>query len=273
MREAHGQQVRPGSLQRLLYVLARNEKPLLAASTAIVLLVVWQASFTYELVDPLYTSGPTEVWQAGVDYFQSGNAGGDVRASVTAFAWGYLISVVVGTAIGMVLGWYRHIRFAFEPLVAFLYATPRVALVPMFIIWFGIGVESKIALVVALAIFPMIINIASAVQSLDDDLLRVADVFGASTWQVFRTVVVPGVLPSVMTGARLAVGLGLIGVIVGELSVSSSGVGHRMVQAASFFQTDLVILLVVLVAVTGATLSGLLQRLERRLMPWRGGER
>lgn len=262
----------PDRGDRLRSTFRANARWLLASGTCFALIGLWQASYALDLIDPLYTSAPTEVWQAGVEYFQSDQVGGDVRASATAFGWGYVIALFSGAIIGVLIGWYKYLRFALEPLVAFLYATPRVALVPMFIIWFGIGVESKIALVVALAIFPMIINTASAVQAIDRDLVRVASVYGASTQQLFRTIVVPSVLPAVMTGARLAVGLGLIGVIVGELSVSSSGVGHRMVQAASFFRTDLVLLLVVLVAATGAALSGMLQRLERWLMPWRSGE-
>lgn len=241
----------------------------LSLGTPLLLLATWQLLYALDMVNPRYTSAPSEIWIAAREYIESGTFLGDLSATGRAFAIGYMLSVLVGVPIGILVGWYRRVGYALNPMIAFFYATPRIALMPLFIIWFGIGISSKVALVVGLAIFPLIVNTESGLKSLDPDIVKVARMFKASDLQIFRTVALPGALPSIVSGARLAIGLGLIGVVVGEMQVATEGIGYRMVQSASFGRTDLVLVGVGIISIAAVLFSSALRALEVRLSRWR----
>ena len=136
------------------------------------------------------------------------------------------LAIAAGVVLGVVIGWYRRLAMVFEPFLNALYATPRVALVPLILIWFGIGMWSKVFIVFINAFFPVLINTIGGIRAIDADLLRAARAFCASDWQIFTTVAIPGAVPFILTGVRQAVALGLIGVVVGEMFGGSAG--HRL---------------------------------------------
>src|SRR5438445_12956258 len=182
---------------------------------------------------------------------------------------GYLAAVVLGIVLGLLVGWYKRLRYALDPFITFLYATPRIVLLPRFIIWFGIGVESKIAVVFLGAIFAILINTAAGVRNLDANLIKVARSFGAADLQLFRTIALPGSVPFVLTGLRLGIGHALVGVVVGELVAAQHGIGRLMALAGSTFQSDKVFAGLIIIASAGMLTTLLLQRLERRYEAWR----
>ena len=150
-----------------------------------------------------------------------------------------------------------------------LYSVPRVALLPLIILWLGIGLESKIAVVFLGAIFPIIVNTMSGVRSLDTTLLNCARAYGARDRDLLLTIAVPGSVPFIIAGLRLGAGRGLVGVVVGELVAAQAGVGHMMARAAATFQTDKVFVGVLLIALFGLLLSRALSALEARVDAWR----
>jgi NitT/TauT family transport system permease protein len=156
-----------------------------------------------------------------------------------------------------------------SPFINFLYATPRIALTPLLIIWFGIGSTSKVAIVFLMAVFPIIINTSAGVQNIDQGVLKVAKCYGASDLQTFRTVALPAIVPFVISGLRLAVGQALIGVFVSELSGAQHGIGLLMNTAGQQFQTSVVFAGLIIFAVTGVVLTALLRRVERHFAAWR----
>src|SRR5437762_10733667 len=182
---------------------------------------------------------------------------------------GYLAGVVVGIVLGLLVGWYKRLRYALDPFITFLYATPRIVLLPLFIIWFGIGVESKIAVVFLGAIFAILINTAAGVRNLDANLIKVARSFGASDLQLFRTIALPGSLPFILTGLRLGIGHALTGVVVGELVAAQAGIGLMMAVAGSSFQTAKVFAGVFIIAGAGMVLTFLLQKIEAHFQSWK----
>jgi NitT/TauT family transport system permease protein len=169
----------------------------------------------------------------------------------------------------MLMGWYRRLSYALDPFVTFFNSIPRVSLTPLFIIWFGIGINSKIAVVFLGAIFAIVINTAAATRNLDPALVRAARSFGASDAQLFRTVVLPGSVPFILTGLRLGLAHALTGVVVAELVAAQAGVGLMMAQAGQTFQTSKVFVGLVIVAGAGVLLTFVLQRIERRFQSWR----
>ncbi len=147
---------------------------------------------------------------------------------------------------------------------------PYVAILPLIILWFGIGIQSKIVAVFLAAFFPLAINIIVGVKTVDPGLMACARSFGANDRQVFRTLVLPSSVPFVVAGLRIAVARGLVGVFVGEMLASSSGIGHMMSAASSTFQTDKLFVGIVILAGTGYLLIEMIKRLEKRLNSWRG---
>jgi NitT/TauT family transport system permease protein len=153
--------------------------------------------------------------------------------------------------------------------VTALYSTPRVALVPLVLIWFGLGMQSKVFIVFINAVFPVLINTIGGVRAIDHDLLKAARAYCASDWQIFTTVVIPGAVPFILTGVRQAVALGLIGVVVGEMFGGSEGIGYMVNYGGQTFQTDTVFLGVTIIALSGIILTWLAERLEKHFSRWR----
>jgi NitT/TauT family transport system permease protein len=175
----------------------------------------------------------------------------------------------VGVVLGVIIGWYRRVSMVCDPFLNALYATPRVALIPLILIWFGIGMWSKVFIVFINAVFPVLINTIGGVRAIDADLLRAARAFCASDWQIFTTVAIPGAVPFILTGVRQAVALGLIGVVVGEMFGGSEGIGYMVNYGGQTFQTDTVFLGVVIIAFAGIVLTSLAEQLEKHFSRWR----
>src|SRR5207302_1643036 len=148
-------------------------------------------------------------------------------------------------------------------------ATPRVALLPLIIIWLGIGILSKVGIIFLGAVFPMLINARDGVKTTPQNLLNAARSFGASEWQIFKSVVFPSTVPFILTGLRLGVGRALVGVLVGELYAATAGIGFMITVAGATFQTDKVFVGILVFAITGVILTAVLDRSERRFDKWR----
>jgi ABC-type nitrate/sulfonate/bicarbonate transport system permease component len=235
----------------------------------VVALAAWQLVAALRVKPALVLPGPVDVMNAFGQLFSTSEIWTDLMTSGKELLYGFVLAVVVGLPIGLMIGWYRRLSFVLNPFVTFLYATPRIALTPLLIIWLGIGDASKIAIVFLMAVFPILINAATGVQSLDPAVLRVARCFGAGDLQIFRTVALPGSVPFIISGMRLAVGQALIGVFVAELAGADSGVGMLMNTAGQQFQTSVVFAGLFIFAITGVLLTGLLRRVERHFAAWR----
>ena len=218
---------------------------------------------------PLFLPTPVEIVQAYRVYIGDGKIWKDVAVSGQELLIGYVSAAILGIVLGLLVGWYARLRYALDPFITFLYATPRIVLLPLFIIWFGIGVESKIAVVFLGAIFAVLINTAAGVRNLDANLIKVARSFGASDLALFRTIALPGSVPFILTGLRLGIGHALTGVVVGELVAAQFGVGQMMAVAGATFQSAKVFMGLFLIAGAGMLMTYSLVLLERRFEAWR----
>jgi ABC-type nitrate/sulfonate/bicarbonate transport system permease component len=249
--------------------LARYEGVLVGAGAVVAFLAVWQLVALRRLVPELFLPGPTDILNAFVAYVQKGQIWPDMWISGQELMYGFFLSIAFGLPIGILMGWYKRMHQALDPFVTFFYSIPRVALTPLLIIWFGIGINSKIAVVFLGAVFAILINTAAGVRNLDPALIKAARSFGASDWQLFRTVVVPGSVPFILTGLRLGLGHALTGVVVGELVAAQAGVGLMMATAGATFQTSKVFVGLVIVASTGVVMTYALSRIEQRFQSWK----
>jgi NitT/TauT family transport system permease protein len=207
--------------------------------------------------------------RAGLQLFAEGTIWKDLRVSATEFLAGYLMAAAVAIPLGLATGWYRRLYFCLSPFIDVLNAVPRVALLPIIIIWFGIGVWSKIVVVFLGAVIPMLINTFSGVKTTEERFLKVARSFGASELKIFWSIVFPGTVPFIFTGLKYAAGRALLGVVVGELYAATAGIGFLISVAGATFQTDKVFVGILIITTTGIVVVELLNRLERRFESWR----
>jgi len=247
----------------------RHENWILGSLSMLVFLAVWEGAVRAGLVNPLFTSSPSRIAAAGFEMFRDGSIYQHLRVSAEEFFSGFALAIVVGVPLGILMGWYSRVNAILEPFVSALYATPRIALLPLVVIWFGIGLASKVAIVFLGAIFPILVNTITGVRTIEADFVKVARSFGASDRQMFLTVVLPSSVPMLLTGLRLGLGHALVGIVVGEMYGATQGLGYLIAVAGARFQTDQVMVGIILIAGLGVTLTELLRAVERRFERWR----
>jgi ABC-type nitrate/sulfonate/bicarbonate transport system permease component len=252
---------------KLLYL--KHENWLLGSIAVLIFLAMWEIVVRAGWVNPLFTSSPTRILKTGITMFSSGSIYNDLKISGIEFLWGYLLAILVGVPLGILMGWYRRINAILDPFVSALYATPRIALLPLIIIWFGIGIASKIAIIFLGAVFPILVNTITGMRTVDAHFIKTARSFGASDLQIFRTVSLPASVPLVLTGLRLGLGHALIGIVVGELYAATAGIGFLITVAGATFQTDKVMVGIIVIAAAGVVLAECIRWVEKRFESWR----
>jgi ABC-type nitrate/sulfonate/bicarbonate transport system permease component len=254
---------------RLSLALRRHRRGLLGSASVVIFLVVWQLVGARNLISADLISYPTQVVSTAAQMAASGELGSNALVSLQEFLYGFVPAVALGIALGLAMGQFRRVRYLLDPLIMAFYTAPRIALIPVLVIWFGVGIESKVAVVFLGAILPVIVNTMAGVQQIDPLWVRAVRSFGASEWQVVTKVVLPGALPAVMAGVRLGLGRAIIGVVVGEMYVAVAGVG-RLVQVYSGAgrAAELIVLVVLIAAFGFACITGL-RLIEERIAPWR----
>jgi NitT/TauT family transport system permease protein len=248
----------------------KYEGGILGGVAVLIVIGIWQAIWSYtDWISPLFFSGPSAIANAFWTSLTEGHLLADLAFSGKNFAIGFGLALVAGVVLGVVIGWYRRIRLILDPFLNALYAAPRIAMMPLIIIWFGIGMWSKVFIVFLSAFFPILVNTVAGIRNMDRDLLRAARAFCASDWQIFKTLAIPGSVPFILTGVRQGVAVGLIGVVVGEMLGSSEGVGFMVAYGGQTFQTDTLFVGFVIIALAGILLTSLAERLERHFSRWR----
>ena len=254
---------RPGRLG------GRHERALLGGSAVAVFLLAWELAGRAGLVNPIFLSVPSAIAAAARRMWRSGELMEHVRASGAEFAVGYLLAIGAAVPLGLAAGWYRRLGFVLDPFLAALNATPRVALMPLIVLWVGIGVWSMVAVIFLGAFFPICLSTFAGVRTVSDVHVRVARSFQAGDAHLFRTIVLPSCVPFILAGLRLGVGRGLVGVVVGELYGASAGLGFLVAMAGATYQTDRVFVGIGLIAGFGVLCNELLTRAEARVEAWR----
>ncbi|HYX91087.1 MAG TPA: ABC transporter permease [Myxococcaceae bacterium] len=266
----------PGTIEIAVGSTAQSQQldqVVIGAVSVIAFLVLWELSIVLGWINPLFTSSPRRIVVTAIELFRGGAIYRDLLVSGAELLAGYTLAVLVAIPLGIGMGWYRRMSAALEPFVTALYATPRIALLPLIVIWFGIGLGSKIAIIFLGAIFPILVNTITGVRTVDRDLVRVARSLCAGDWQLFRTVVLPSAVPLILTGLRLGLGHALVGIVVGELYAATAGIGFMIAVAGSSFQTDKVMVGILIISVAGVLMTHLLRMVERRFERWRADNR
>jgi ABC-type nitrate/sulfonate/bicarbonate transport system permease component len=246
-----------------------NERTIIGMGSLILFLALWEIVSRSGLVDPLFISSPVRVMKTGAALLSSGEIWPDLKVSMAEFLLGYAGAAAVGIALGLAMGWSKRVQYLFGPFVDTLNAVPRVTLLPLIVIWFGIGIWSKVVVVFLGAVIPIVINTQAGVNANEAKFLKVARSFGASELKLFVSIILPGAVPFIFTGLKYGAGRALLGVVVGELYAATAGVGHMIADAGNSFQTDVVFFGVLLFTASGLATVAVLDQLERRFENWR----
>jgi NitT/TauT family transport system permease protein len=224
-------------------------------------------------VDPIFFSYPTAILAAVPRMLASGELQSAFLLSAQSLLIGLSTAIATGTLLGLLMGRYRTVDFLLDVQINALYSTPNVALVPLLILWFGLGLMSKVAIVFLAAFFPVIVNTYSGVRNIGSGLVEVALAEGASEPQIFGMIVIPAALPFIMTGIRLAMGRAIVGMVVGEMFTAVSGLGGAIIVYGNAFATDKLFVVIILLALLGVGLTEMVKYIEHRLAPWKETER
>jgi ABC-type nitrate/sulfonate/bicarbonate transport system permease component len=250
----------------------RLEPTALGAGSIVVLLLVWQFVpdfFSLKAGTKLFFTVPSQIAGTLWQMFATGSIWAPLGVSATAFAIGLGLAVVAGLPLGILLGRSNTLNAMFDPFITAFNATPRLVFLPLLMLWFGIGLWSKVAVVFLGALFPLLINTYEGVRNADRLLINVVRAFGAKEWDIARLVVVPNALPFIVVGLRLAIGRAVLGVVVSEFFGAQDGLGVVMVRAASGFKVDIVFAGLIVFAALSLIMTGPVKLLEDRMTRWR----
>ncbi len=251
------------------------DRPRLVGAISVVLvLLLWEV--VGRRVNPLFFSYPTGIARAAVEVLPSGEFLRQAGGSLWAFAVGLAGALVVGIFLGLLMGRYRLAEYLLDPYVYALDATPRVALIPLLLLWFGLGAPAKIAVVFLSGFFPILMNTFSGVRTVSAGLVDIGRAYGAGERQNFTKIIVPAALPFIMTGIRLGVGRALIGIVTAEMFTAVTGLGGLLIRYASALtaaSTAKFFIPVIFLALLGVVLSAAAAALQRRLAAWKESER
>jgi NitT/TauT family transport system permease protein len=231
-------------------------------------LLLWELISRVLVSNPLFLASPTQIVEAIYNLTLAGEMQRHIAISSAEFAIGYVIASVVGIGIGFGMANNVSFKQAMQPWISGLYATPTIALAPLFILWLGIGIWSKVLVVIFLVLFPVTINTEAGLRQTSDRLIEMLRSFGASERQIFFKVALPSALPFILAGLKLGIGRGLIGVVVAELFGSRAGLGRLISQSADSFNMPELFAGVIVLAVAGIAMTAGFGWVEKKLVPW-----
>jgi len=231
-------------------------------------LLLWEIISRFAVNNALFLAAPSQIAVAIYNLAVTGQLWHHVAISAAEFALGYVIASVLGIALGLAMASSVTMKQALQPWVSGLYATPTIALAPLFILWFGIGIWSKVIVVITLVLFPVTINTEAGLRTTSERLIEMLRSFGATRRQIFIKVSLPSAVPFILAGLKLGIGRGLIGVVVAELFGSRAGLGRLISQSADAFNMPELFAGVVVLAIAGIVMTAGFGWLEKRIVPW-----
>jgi len=237
-------------------------------ATHLGLLLAWELVSRF-VIPHQFLPAPSAILSAFVALTRSGELPGQLWQSASVLLTGFGLAVASGMTIGAAMGTFQTLRRILEPYVSAFYAMPTVALVPLVIIWLGLGFEAKVFLTWLVAVFPVIINAQTGVAGVPPAYVETARAFGCNRRQIFQRVVLPTAVPFFIAGIRLGLGRALVGVVVAEMFTALSGLGYMIVLYGNTFRTAELFVPILVLAAISVTITNLLRRLERKIAPWR----
>lgn len=250
--------------------LATLREPLLRATVPVLLIALWQLASTLGVVSEFVLPAPASVLTAYRELWQSGDLQDALKISLARAALGLLIGGGAGLLLGLAAGLSKSAERGFDTVLQMLRTIPFIALVPIFVVWFGIGELSKVALIVGAAISPMYLSTYHAIRGIDPKLLELGRTFRLTRGHQIRLIILPTALPGILVGIRYSAAISLLALVAAEQINASAGIGFILNNANQFQRTDIIIAGILVYAALGITVDALLRFIERKALVWRG---
>jgi ABC-type nitrate/sulfonate/bicarbonate transport system permease component len=230
-------------------------------------IALWQ--FVGSRINPVFLSTPTAIFDAAVKVVTNGELPAAMLISLGVVFAGFGTAIVVGVPIGLLMGRSRYAEYLLDPYVNALYVVPRIALIPLIIVWLGLGVQAQIAVVFGTSVFPILISTQTGVKNVGQNLIETARSFGATEYDLVRKIIMPASVPFIMSGLRLGIGQAIIGMIVAQMFLGISGMGFMLVNYGNQFATNYVFVVVLALAALGVLLTEIVRQVEHRFSHWK----
>lgn len=241
------------------------------ATSVILFFLCWE--YFGRQANPIFMAPPSAIWRAALELWSKGLLQKAIGQSLWPFLTGLALTIVIGVVLGVAIAQWRTLEYILDPFINALYAIPRIALVPLIILWAGLEFWGKVAILTSTAVFPVIVNTYAGIRDVRGSMLEIGRAYCATESQIFFKIVLPAALPFIMAGVRLSVGLCIIGIVVAEFFTAISGLGGMIVEYSNVFATAKLFVPIILIAIVGVLLTEVVQWLERRLSKWRLLER
>lgn len=250
----------------------KRQAVILGTLTVVSFFAIWEAIFAWFIpLNQFILSKPSLIFAGWYIDLTGGLLLNDLLTSGKPFLFGFLSAVVVGVFVGTMMGWRSRVGYSLDPTLTALYASPLVAVAPLVIIFFGVGVSGKAILIFILCVFPFVFNTYAGVKSVDQLLVNVVRSMGGKDWQIYLRVIVPSVLPYIVAGARYAVGRALVGILVGEFYAATAGIGYRIAWYSDMYFLERMFAYILTMMVVAVIFTEGIRWAERAAFPWRVG--
>jgi len=256
-------------VQDKTHFLQVKEHPWLSIASFIVILVLWEVVSRLEWIPSLFLPAPSGILSEGWLMLKTGLIFKHVFASLSRILWGFSIACTFGVFVGILIGFFSVPEAIGNPLIAATFPIPKIALLPLLILWLGIGEPSKVAVITLGVFFPMVINVYTGVKNVDPLLIKAALSLGSNRTRIIRKVVFPSILPMIFAGMKLGIGIALLLVVAAEMVAADAGIGFMILTAADLMQTKKLMVGLLLLSLLGIFFNWLLKKLEQLFIPWK----
>ncbi len=233
------------------------------------ILVIFETIAGLEVVSSLYLPAPSAVLSMGWGMLTTGEIHSNLLASLSRVGVGFIIGGSIGITIGILLGYFRWLDAMFLPVIYSLFSIPKIALLPLFIMWLGVGETPKVTLIALGVFFPVVINTYTGVKNVDPSLIKAAATFGAKTFNIIRKVIFPGALPMILTSLKMSASISLLLLVAAEMIAAMEGIGAMIVKYGNLMMTTNLMVGVLLLSLLGLVFTRTLEWAERKLLPWK----
>jgi len=256
-------------VQDRTYFLRIKEHPWLSVASFIFILFIWEMMSRLQWIPPLFLPAPSEILSEGWSMLKTGLIFKHVFASLSRILWGFSIACVLGVIIGILIGFFSIPEAIGNPLIAATFPIPKIAILPLLILWLGIGEPPKVAVIALGVFFPMVINVYAGVKNVDPLLIKAALSLGSNRARIVKKVILPSILPMIFAGMKLGIGIALLLVVAAEMVAADAGIGFMILTAADLMQTKKLMVGLVILSLLGIFFNWLFQKLERVFIPWK----
>jgi NitT/TauT family transport system permease protein len=249
--------------------LQMKEHPWISLASFIAILFLWEMVSRQGWVPPLFLPAPSQILREAWAMLKTGLIFKHVFASLSRILLGFLMACVLGVLVGILIGFFSIPEAIGNPFIAATFPIPKIAILPLLILWLGIGEPPKVAVIALGVFFPMVINVYTGVKNVDPLLIKAALSLGSNRWRIIRKVIVPGILPMIFAGMKLGIGIALLLVVAAEMVAADAGIGFMILTAADLMETKRLMVGLIILSLLGIFFNWLFQKLEHIFIPWK----